>query len=83
LIPNIPELLLYVSGHDTERLVSPILLATILERAERFPEREKILPVAVARFELVVARFPEKVAILLLIPTIVPESADWARFVVK
>ena len=86
-IPNTPVRLLYVRGHTAERAVSPILVATVDERAERVPERdvrlaerpltvpesqvrleERILTVpervlrllfVVARFELVVPRFPE------------------------
>ena len=71
-IPNTPVLLLYVTGQFAERDVSPIFVATIPERVESLPERERISPVAVARFIWRFAMFPVAVAILELIVTSCP-----------
>ncbi len=56
---NTPERLLYERGQRAERAVSPILVATVVVRVEREPER-------VDTFVFVVARLPERDAIVVV-----------------
>jgi hypothetical protein len=63
-------------GHSAERLVSPIFVATVPESVVR-------LVLVVARFPERVAIFPVAVAILELMTEIVPERAFCARTSVK